>query len=74
VIDAAKFERFPLNATCSRYAMTRVHRESGRDIWRLTEEAAERACVLDGLGRSLSKEWDHRVSRVAGKRDASERE
>ena len=73
MIDAAKFERFPLNATCSRYAMTRVHRESGRDIWRLSEEAAERACVLDGLRGSLREEWDHRMSRVANKRDATER-
>jgi hypothetical protein len=39
----------------------------------LSEDAAERAGVLDGLGGSLRKEWDHRMSRVADKRDATDR-
>ena len=39
----------------------------------MSEDAAERACVLDGLGGSLRKEWNHRMSRVADKRDAPER-
>ena len=73
MIDAAKFERFPLNSTGSRDTIARVHRESSRDILHLSEDAAERARVLDGLGGSLRKEWDHRMSRVADKRDAAER-
>ena len=73
VIDAAKFEGFPLNSTGPRDAITRVHRESSRDILHLSEDAAERARVLDGLGGALRKERDHRVSRVADKRDAPER-
>ena len=40
----------------------------------LSEDAAERARVLDGLGRALCKERNHRVGGVADKRDASERE
>jgi hypothetical protein len=39
----------------------------------LSEDAADRARVLDGLRRSLRKERDHRMSRVANKRDAAER-
>ena len=73
MIDAAKFERFPLNSTGSCDTITRVHRESSRDILHLTEDAVERARVLDGLRGSLRKEWDHRMGRVADKRDATER-
>ncbi len=73
MVDTAKFERFPLNSTGSRDTITRVHRESSRDILHLSEDAAERARVLDGLRGSLRKEWDHRMSRVADKRDAPER-
>jgi hypothetical protein len=39
----------------------------------LSHDAAERARVLDSLGGSLRKEWDHRMSRVADKRDAAVR-
>ena len=74
MIDAAKCERFPLNSTGSRDSIARVHRESSRDILHLSEDAAERARVLDGLGRALCKERNHRVGGVADKRDASERE
>ena len=73
MVDAAKFEGFPLNSSCPRDAITRVHRDSSGDILHLSEDAAERARVLDGLGGSLRKEWDHRMSRVADKRDATER-
>ena len=70
MIDAAKFESFPLNSSCPRYAITRVHREGSRNILHLSEDAAERACVLNGLGGSLCKERHHWVSRVADKRHA----
>ena len=73
MIDAAKSDGFPLNSTCPSYATLRVHRESSRDILYLSEDVAERAGILDGLGRALCKERDHRVGRVAGKRDAPER-
>jgi hypothetical protein len=73
MIDAAKFDRFPLNSTGSRDTITRVHRESSRDIPHLSEDTADRARVLDSLGGSLGKERDHRMSRVADKRDAPER-
>ena len=39
----------------------------------MSEDVADRARVLDGLGGSLRKEWYHRMSRVADKRDAPER-
>ena len=39
----------------------------------MSEDAAERAGVLDSLGRALCQERDHRVSRVADKRDAPDR-
>ena len=73
MIDAAKFEGFPLNSTCPRHPIARVHRDSGRDIFHLSEDAGERASVLDCLSGSLRKKRDHRVSRVADKRDAAER-
>ena len=72
MIDAAKFDRFPLNSTGSRDTITRVHRESRRDILHLSEATADRPCVLDGLRGSLRKERDHRMSGVADKRDAAE--
>jgi hypothetical protein len=39
----------------------------------LSESVAERAGILDGLGRALCEERDHRVGRVADERDAAER-
>ena len=73
MIDAAKFEGFPLNSTYPRHTIMRVHRDSSRDILHLSKDVGERASVLDGLGGSLRKERDHRMSRVADKRDAPER-
>ena len=73
MIDAAKFERFPLNSTGSRDTIARVHRESSRDILHLSEDAAECARVFDGLGGSLRQEREHRMSRVADKGHAPER-
>jgi hypothetical protein len=73
MIDVAKFEGFPLNATCPCDAITGVHRERSRDILNLSKDSGERAGVLDGLGGSLCKKRDHRVSCIADKRDAPER-
>jgi hypothetical protein len=70
VIDAAKFEGFPLNSGCPRYAITRVHGNGSGNILHLSEDAAERARVLNGLGGALCEEWHHWVSRVADKRHA----
>jgi hypothetical protein len=39
----------------------------------LTEDAGERACILDCLRGALRKERDHRVSRVTDEHNAPKR-
>ena len=74
MVDTAKLEGFLLNSSSSRYATLRVHRESSRNIFSSSEDAAKCAGVLDGLSGSLCKKGHHRVSCVANKRNAPERE
>jgi nucleotidyltransferase/DNA polymerase involved in DNA repair len=73
MVKTTKFEGFPLNSSSPRYATLRVYRESSRNILNLSEDVAKCARVLDGLSGSLCEERDHRVSRVADKRDRPER-
>ena len=68
MIDAALFDRFPLDASGPRYAVARINREGGRHVAHLSEDAAKRARILDRLSRALCKEWDHRMRRIADER------
>ena len=74
MIDAALFECFALNSRSPRHAIARINCEGGGDLPHLSDYAAERSRILDGLSRALCKEWDHRMSRISDERHAPNRE
>ncbi len=73
MVYMAKFDCFALNSSCPRDAMARVKREGSNDVRHLSQDACERASILDGLCGALRKERDHWMSRVANERDAPKR-
>ncbi len=74
MIDAALFEGFALYSRGPGHTIARINCEGGGDLPHLSDCAAERSRILDGLGGALCKEWDHRMSRISDERDAPHRE